>query len=647
MHPEDVATRIAAVHDALRRLDFTHVQSACESLLAESQGGASVHHALALAYFSLGRLDDAHAQSLQAVSQEPDNTQYAVAAASICARLANWARVFALLHPHASTLDDAGLQLYFFASVEAAQYGCVTALARDTASCPQASAATLAEAGRALFAARCLDDAETALRLSLHDYPAGARALDGLALVLQESGRSAEALALWESCARAAPTSGRAQLRLAMASAEKGRAKESADARTRAVALGLSAEDASTALYLSLFDPAVSAPDLLAASRRVFAIGSTSQVSRRPRGRSDRVRVGYVSAEWSITPAHYFISPFVRHHDRNNVSLVLYDTNKRQRVERPPYLAHEDVWTGVAQMDDAAFARRVKEDRIDVLVDLSGHYPDHRLHAFARRMAQTQATYPNYPATTGCPNIDYLFTDTWMSPAGSDGEYSESLYRLTPGCLAYSPPLVAGEVSSLPAARNNVTTLALVQRLSKLNGAMWDMCADILRRMPHCRLLVQCGEPELDDPTSALSRFLSATLASRDVDPRRASFRGPLNFSERMSLMADIDLALDTTPYSGATTTCECLWMGVPVLTLAGRTHVGRVTAGILQRVGLPELVTYSSEQYVSRACELAGDVTHLADMRHTLRARFIDSGLTDGERLAACLEHAYGSWAS
>jgi protein O-GlcNAc transferase len=251
-------------------------------------------------------------------------------------------------------------------------------------------------------------------------------------------------------------------------------------------------------------------------------------------------------------------------------------------------------------------------------------------------------TYPNYPSTTGCPGVEWLFTDRWTSPPGTDGEYTERLYHLEPGYLVFELPDDCPPVAAPPAAANGYPTFGVFQRLAKFNDRVWDAIAAVLRRVPDARLLLQNGEAELDRTGSPTARRLQAALAARGIDPARMTLRGPLSRDEHLSLLPEVDVSLDTFPYSGQTTTCESLIMGVPVVTMRGRTHVGRVSGALLARTGHGDWIADSTERYADIAASLVDDLGALARTRATLRDDFVAAGLTDGRRLAEELERAY-----
>jgi predicted O-linked N-acetylglucosamine transferase (SPINDLY family) len=293
-------------------------------------------------------------------------------------------------------------------------------------------------------------------------------------------------------------------------------------------------------------------------------------------------------------------------------------------------------------MDDPALAEHVRADELDVLVDLSGHFPYNRLPVFRDRLAPVQATYPNYPATTGCPGIDVFFSDRWTSPEGTETEYSERLYRLPSGYLVYDAPVDGPPVGPLPLDTNGHPTFGVFQRLGKFNERVWDALAGVLRRVPDARMLFRNGDAELGKNDSLAAQAIRDALAARGVAPGRAQLQGPRPHLEHLQAVTEVDVALDTFPYAGQTTTCESMWMGVPVVTLEGTTHVGRVGDALLARAGHADWVAASPEAYVEIAASLVANAADLSRVRAGLRSDFLAAGLADGSRLARELEEAY-----
>jgi predicted O-linked N-acetylglucosamine transferase (SPINDLY family) len=278
---------------------------------------------------------------------------------------------------------------------------------------------------------------------------------------------------------------------------------------------------------------------------------------------------------------------------------------------------------------------------------MAGHFSYNGLHMLCDRVAPVQISYPHFPSTTGCPGIDYVFTDRWTSPPGSEIQYSERLYRVPTGHIVWAWPAQGPVVIAPPRSRAPFVTFGVFHRMAKFNAPFWDAVAEILARVPDSRLLVHNGDAELDRPESATVRTLRQRLSERGIDPERLALRGPLPYLDQLRITGHIDVALDSFPYNGQTTTCEALWMGVPVVTKNGATHVNRVGGALLTRAGHPEWIAETKEQYVEIAASLAADPDGLVALRRRLRDDFVDGGLTVGKTLARSLERAYAEMLS
>ncbi len=350
-----------------------------------------------------------------------------------------------------------------------------------------------------------------------------------------------------------------------------------------------------------------------------------------------KLRVGYVTQEFAAGSGFHFILPFLRDRDASRFEVFVYHTNvasdKWTRRARP----WADHWRALRSHADVAAA--IAADRIDILVDLSNHYGSH-LVLFQDRHAPIQLTFPDYPGTTGAANIDYVLTDHWVCPPGFEDQYTEEPLKLGSGYLPYAPP-ASPRIKPLPALRNGFVTFALLQRPAKLNGAVWDAVARVLQAVPGSTLLIHYHAEELDDSESPVRRHFAAELELRGVSASRLRFRGRASLADHLALFGEFDIALDTFPYNGQTTTCECLWMGVPVVTLRDEIHAGRVAYEILDRVGLGHLAAGSVDKYVSIAAALAADTAALAKLRRNLRSMVRRSPVVDGSVVKG-IENAY-----
>jgi predicted O-linked N-acetylglucosamine transferase (SPINDLY family) len=352
------------------------------------------------------------------------------------------------------------------------------------------------------------------------------------------------------------------------------------------------------------------------------------------------LRVGYVSPDLRGHAVARFFEPVLAGHDPRRVEAFCYaevpapdDVTRRMRA-----LARG--WRFTNGQSDDSVAEAIREDRIDILVDLAGHTANNRLTMFARRPAPVQVTYLGYPNTTGLAAIDYRLTDEATDPPGGARQYIEELVYLAEGFCCFALPPEAPDVSPLPALRNGHVTFASPHSLAKINGRVLDVWAQVLGAVPDSRLLV--FRSGLSGP--ARDR-LAAEFARRGVGADRLELRDVrmAELTERgyLSMYAEADICLDAFPVAAHTTACEALCMGVPLVTLYGDRTWGRLSAAVLGRLGLHDWVTRDPDDYVAVAARQAADLPALAALRAGLRGRLV-AGLGDGPRFTRALEDAY-----
>jgi len=360
----------------------------------------------------------------------------------------------------------------------------------------------------------------------------------------------------------------------------------------------------------------------------------------RPREAARPLRVGYVSADFGFHVVSFFLEPVLAAHDRSAVEVFCYFAGTRHDAQTARTRSHTAVWRDIGGMDDAAALEAIRADRLDIAVDLSGYTGGHRLPLFAQRIAPTQATWLGYPNTTGVPAMDFRLTDAWADPPGTtEALHTETLVRLPSGFLAYQPRPEAPDVAPPPFRTCGHVTFGCFSNPAKLSDTCLALWARVLAATPGSRMLVKARG--LEDVRAA-ARF-RARFAVAGGDATRLDVSGwEGDFESHLRRYADVDIALDSHPYHGTTTTCEALWMGVPVVTLAGDAHVSRVGVSLLTRAGHSDWVARDRDDHVRIAAGLASDLDALAGHRATLRSRLRGSPLTNVRQLAHDLEAAY-----
>lgn len=353
---------------------------------------------------------------------------------------------------------------------------------------------------------------------------------------------------------------------------------------------------------------------------------------RRP-GR--RLRVGYVSPGFHTHPIASFLMPLLRNHDRNQFEVICYSSVPKPDEVTAPLRQHASGWHDVAYLSDEELARQIREDRIDILVDLAQHTAHNRLLAFARKPAPVQVAWLGYPGTTGLAAIDYRLTDPHLDPPGTDQFYAERSVRLSCCFWCYHPPEAAPDVCERPALGGNEIMFGSLNVFRKINPPVVEAWCALLRRVPRSRLLLH-GHP------GSHRLWVRDQLVAGGVDADRLEWTERVNLEAYFRLYHRIDIALDPFPFTGGTTTCDALWMGVPVIGMSGTTGVGRASRSILINAGLGELVADDVKQYIELAASLADDRDRLRELHRTLRLRMAESPLMDAPRFARDIEEVY-----
>ena len=386
------------------------------------------------------------------------------------------------------------------------------------------------------------------------------------------------------------------------------------------------------------YDPSIDAAKMFEAHRE-WAKRHAAELDRMPlppRDTSAVLRVGFLSPAFTQGPTAAFVEPVLRHLDRARFQVVGYNVGRRDSTsERLAGLCAE--WRELWQADDEDVARRIAEDRIDVLVDLAGHTPGGRPLVLARKPAPRIATWLDYFDTTGLVAVDALLGDPVSTPRDGRQRFTERLVLLEPSRLCYTPPAYAPAVADPPLVRNGYATFGSFNRYSKLAPPVLDAWSAVLHGVPRSRLLVKC--PAFAD--SGLRESFARAMADRGIDAARLDLRGASPHAQMLAEYGDVDVALDSFPYNGGLTTCEALWMGVPVVAIEGEAMISRQSASLLKAAGLDDWVARDAADYAARAALLARDAKALGARRAGLRDRLAQSPLLDGARFAKRFEAA------
>lgn len=352
---------------------------------------------------------------------------------------------------------------------------------------------------------------------------------------------------------------------------------------------------------------------------------------------SRRLRIGYLSPDLRDHAVGWFMLPLLQHHDPAAVELFCYSNAPREDAWTQKLRAPVPQWRNVYTLSDQALAEQIRADEIDILVDLALHLPGGRLQALSRKPAPIQVAYLGYAGPTGLAAFDYRLTDPQLDPPASESSLEETPVRLPNTFWCYAPPERAGPVAPPPSLSNGQVTFGSFNTFAKVSNAVLETWAELLRRVSRSRLLLHT--PPGSHRAAVLEQF-----ATKGVTGDRIDFFAALPIDEYFAAFARIDVALDSFPFAGGTTTCDTLWMGVPVVTLRGAHAHERGGASILSNVGLSDLIADSLPEYLDRAASLAADADRRVILRSTLRERMLSSPLMNAKHFAVDVESAYRS---
>ncbi len=500
--------------------------------------------------------------------------------------------------------------------------------------------------GVALQSAGKSSEAEASFRAALELDPANYLTFSSLGVVLQSLGRPSEAESSYRCALELEPDSHIVHGNLGVPLNSLGRVAEAQLSFRRSLAGDPDLRDVRSNLLLSLnYTNDLSHMDLfhehLEWSRRHESLPVRAS---RPHANDPnphrKLRVGYVSPDFRRHSVAFFVEPLLRCHSRDAVAVHCYSNVLTHDGVTAHLASLADTFRDIAHLNDDEAAKLVRDDGIDILVDLAGHTARGRLGLFALGPAPVQVTYLGYPNTTGLAAVDWRLTDSRADPVGEGDEfYSEKLMRLPRTFLCFQPPVDAPDVLPPPSLKTGHVTFGSFNTLPKLTAEVIAVWSRLLKRAPGSRLVLKASG--LDDSQTRARLIHEFEMAGVNGD-RLSLLPKTGDFNEHLSCYHQIDVGLDPFPYNGTTTTCEALWMGVPTVTLSGNRHASRVGASILANLGLPELIAASVEGYIEAAGHLAADQTRLSALRRTMRDRFSASPLRDETGFAEDVERAY-----
>ena len=504
----------------------------------------------------------------------------------------------------------------------------------ESATALQALSSLLSNAGD-------LEAAERAARQAFGLAPDDPISNLNLGSVLLSRGADDEARPLVEKAVVLSPNYAEAQLLLGNLCCDLGEVDEAIGHYRQAIDAAPTKASLHSALLLpSLYRPIDSAA--LLKMHRDWERRCTGRFAamRRPtenrRDPNRRLRIGYVSPDFREHPISYFFRPLIAAHDHQGFEIFCYSGAARHDQMTHRIMQHADRWHDIAALRDEHFIDLVRADEIDILVDLTLHTGGTRLQAMAARPAPIQMSYLGYCSTSGASYIDWRITDAILDPPGmTEAQHTERLLRLPGSFCCYQPPEQMGENAP---SEDQPVTFASFNKLAKITDQQVVLWTQILQRVPESRLLIQASGAD----QASFQRRFTEMLAPNGIRADRVIFSGSQPLADYLQAIARVDVALDTFPFNGHTTTCHCMWMGVPVVSLYGTTPISRVGLSLLTQLRMAELAASEPARYVDIAVELACDSDRRHGMRRDLRERMRRSPLMDNRRLASELETTF-----
>ncbi len=365
--------------------------------------------------------------------------------------------------------------------------------------------------------------------------------------------------------------------------------------------------------------------------------GATSIDYPNSRDPDRRLRVGYVSPDFRNHPVSAFIKPILQSHDRNRIEAICFSDAPKPDKYSEELQSLAQGWHATFGRSDEEVAQLVRSQRIDILIDLVGHLQYNRLPVFARRPAPVQVSYLGYCNTTGLSAMDWILLDDITDPPDRSQLYTEKIIRLPHGFSCYASKPLAAEPNDLPAIRNGYITFACFHRPKKLNDVALDLLARVLREVSNSKILFW-----RDMLFGRTVDLLETRMRQRGIADDRYIIRNDQPPTQtHLGMYHSVDISLDVQPWSGHTTACESLWMGVPYVTMLGEKHAGRMAASAVTHAGAGEFVGRDADEYVKIVKALASDLPRLAELRRTLRPRMAASDLCNGAKFTASFEDA------
>jgi predicted O-linked N-acetylglucosamine transferase (SPINDLY family) len=676
----DVAEAFARAHTLHQNGFVAEAQAACRDILRKAPRHFHALQLLAITEYQRGRYDEADRLLRQALTIEPNSVaalsnrgvvlhelrrfeealacyDKAVAVQTDCAEaisnganalaqlerfeeaVARYDRALAVRPSYAEALSNRANALFHLRRYDEAVASCDQALALK----PN-DADALANRGNALTLLRRFEEALASLDKALALNPRLSTAWMGRGNVLVRLDRHAEALVAYQNALAAKPDNINAMVQLAQFHERHGQINEAIAWYDRALAIKPDFADAISNRIFTLDLATGIDVEEQQAARKYWWRHIGTKIAEKPRFCRDndpdpdrRIVLGYVSADFRRHSAAAIFGPVLQHHDKTQFEIVCYSCSVAQDERTEEFRRIADRWVDAAQLSDQTLAERIAVDKIDILIDLSGHSAGNRLGTFARKPAPVQVTAWGHGTGTGLPTIDYLFCDPVTIPQSVRAFFAEKLYDL-PCIITTEPPPAGLRPVDPPVLANGHVTFGVFNRVAKISDPALAVWADILNRVPQARLLLKDGA--LDDESVRVG--LSERFGAHGLAPDRVEFVGFTPREQHLAAFARVDIGLDPFPQNGGVSTWEALHMGVPVVAKLGQVPVSRLSGAIVCSLGLHEWVAESAEEYAAIAVGRAAMPEQLRQLRHALPATIANSASGNGERYTRAVEEAY-----
>ena len=645
----DLRPNLADAHvnlgNALAKLKrWDEAIAAYRAALQNRPGDPQIHNNLGAALYTAGQIDPAIAELRKALELQPNfpDALNNLGNALFLKGESDWAIT---AYEHAVELNpdliDAQINLANALDRRGRREEALAAHLRIAAARPDHVPTHLA-IGDGYFLQGKWDEAANAYRRAIVLQPSDDRAHLSLGNALLAKMDLDGADAAFRMAAALRPDSVEAHNNLGVALKEQGKLDDALECSDKAMAIDPgNAAIHSNLVYLLSFHPGYEPVALAKEQRRwneLHARPLKSFIQSHPNDSSPdrRLKIGYVSPDFRQHVVGQNIFPLLSEHDHEKFEIFCYAASARSDAFTELLRPHADMWRNVASRTDEELAKIIREDQIDILVDLSLHMAHNRLRVFARKPAPVQVTYLGYCASTGLEAMDYRLSDPYLDPPDSDlSLYSEKTIRLPETYWCYGCAGPTPEPFPPPSAAAGYITFGCLNNFAKSSWVALDLWAQVLQAVPKSRMIIHSY------PGSHLDEVRKRFSAS-GVDPDRLEFVAKLPWPQYVALYGRIDIVLDPLPWGGGITTCDALWMGVPVVSLIGQTAVGRGGKSILSNIGLGELAARRPRQYVQTAIALAESPSRLAELRGTLRHRMLTSPLMNARKFARNVENAY-----